>query len=36
MTLQCSEHVYFLAEFEIFVQSVCNAMHLTLLTHCCH
>jgi hypothetical protein len=36
MTLQCSEHVYFFAEFEIYVQSVCNAMHLTHLTLCCH
>jgi hypothetical protein len=26
----------FFAEFEIFVQSVFNAMHLTLLTHRCH
>jgi hypothetical protein len=36
MTLQCSEHVYFYAEFEIYVQAVCNAMHLTHLTYCCH
>jgi len=28
--------VYFFAEFEISVQSVCNAMHSTRLTHCCH
>ena len=36
MTLWCSEHVYFFAEFEIFVQSVCNAMCSTHLTQCCH
>lgn len=36
MTLQCSEHVYFFAEFEIYVHSVCNGIHLTHLTLCCH